>query len=129
MENDYDGLYFFVFADYRWVNKNLHFDQEPLLLVARNVKIKQKYLLVQQSSVRVLGNETNCDANYYKAKTELFTSSYNDIITKLCEQKPNFTVYAKPKFGETDSIITMMKVLDANYFSNYDCDDMDLVLV
>jgi len=97
--------------------------------VARSIKIKQNYLLVQQSLVQVLGNETTCDANYYIAKTELITGDYNDIITKLCKQKPNFTVYARPKLGETDSIITVMKVLGAKYFPNYDCDNMDMVLV
>jgi hypothetical protein len=97
--------------------------------MARNFRIKQKYLLVQQPLVQILSNEAACDANYYKAKTELFTCGYNDIVTKLCEQKPNFTIYARPKFGETDSIITVMKVLGANYFPSYDCDNMDLVLV
>ena len=97
--------------------------------MARNVKIKQKYLRVQQSLVQVLDNETVCNVDYYKAKTELFTSGYNDIITRLCEQKPNFTVYARPNFGETDSIIAVMKILGASYFPNYDCDNMDLVLV
>ena len=118
-----------MFSDYRWVRKNLQFNQEPLLLVARNVKIKQKYLHIQQSLVQVLGNETFYDVNYYKARTELFTNGYNDIITRLCERKPNFTVYANPKFGESDSIIAVMKVLGASYFPNYDCDNMDLVLV
>jgi hypothetical protein len=128
LDNDYNGLHFFVFSDYRWIYKN-QVNQEHLLLVARNIKIKQNYLLIQQSSMKVLSNETNCDTNYYKAKTELLTGDYNDIIPKLCKQKPNFTVYARPGLGETDSIITVMKVLGAKYFPNYDCNKMDLVLV
>ncbi|RIA91309.1 hypothetical protein C1645_822211 [Glomus cerebriforme] len=128
LENGYNGLHFFVLADYRWIYKNLQFDQKPLLLMAKSIKIEQKYLLVQQPFVQILGNKTT-DVNYYKAKTELLVGDYNDIITKLCEQKPNFTLYASPKFGETDSIITVMKVLGATYFPNYDCENMDLVLV
>ncbi|PKC72920.1 hypothetical protein RhiirA1_451803 [Rhizophagus irregularis] len=128
LENDYNGLHLFVFSDYRWIYKN-QFNQEHLFLVARNIKIKQNYLLIQQPLIKALDNETTYDTNYCKAKTELHTGDYNDIITKLCKKKPNFTVYARPKLGETDSIITVMKVLGANYFPNYDCDKMDLVLV
>ncbi|GES96048.1 hypothetical protein GLOIN_2v1761279 [Rhizophagus clarus] len=129
LENDYNGLHLFVFSDYRWIYKN-QFNQEHLLLMARNIEITQNYLLAQQSLTKVLGNETTCDANYYKAKTELFACDYyNDTIIKLCKQKPNFTVYARPQLGETDSIITAMKILGANYFPNYNCDKMDLVLV
>ncbi|CAI2175076.1 12699_t:CDS:10 [Funneliformis geosporum] len=132
LENDYNGLYFFVFGDYRWLCKNLSFDQETtesLLLVAKNVKIKQGYLFLQQPSVQLLDNETNRNANYYKAKTELVANGYNDFITKLCEQKPNFTVYANLKFGEAEGIINVMRAFGANYFPNYYCDNMDLVLV
>ncbi|CAG8584659.1 17617_t:CDS:10, partial [Funneliformis caledonium] len=132
LENDYNGIYFFVFADYRWLCENLSFDQEttePILLVAKNVKIKQRYLIVQQPTVQLLDYETNRNANYYKAKTELIANGYNDFITKLCEQKPNFTVYANLKFGETESIINVMRAFGANYLPNYYCDNMDLVLV